>query len=298
MVNPYFITQRNTGEPFSKVVDVNGPARTITSTGGNQDLVQNNFISKYYSGTPWNKNISTEGPAGTITTVDSQALVQAFISCYHGNGDNTHSIDSPAPVIAAADITAGVFINRDFKSPTSSSINEPAGAITGVPKLNMVQTDCFVDSGQYTNIPKSIHEPAATITANRKYPYLLTLQYGGQMRGVDKPGPTLLATANKTPVYLVMTETGQPAIQVYETDSEIVLKLKQFMALYGIVDIKMRMLRVDELLQIQGFPKEYNLLGTQSDQKKFIGNSVVPDIVKAWALAMYNNLINDNSLAA
>ncbi len=293
-VNASFITQRNTGEPFSKVVDVNGPARTLTSTGGNQDLVQTNFISKYYSGTPWNKNISTDGPAGTITTVDSQALVQAFISCYHGNGDNTHSVEGPAPVIAAADITAGVFINRDFKSPTSSSIHEPAGAITSVPKLNMIQADCFVDSGQYTNVPKSIHEPAPTITANRKYPYLLTLQYGGQMRSVNKPGPTLLATANKTPVYLVMTETG-PAIEVYETDSPIIVKLKEFMALYGIADIKMRMLRVDELLQIQGFPKEYNLLGTQSDQKKFIGNSVVPDVVKAWALAMHENLIKNQA---
>ena len=46
------------------------------------------------------------------------------------------------------------------------------------------------------------------------------------------------------------------------------------MALYGIVDIKMRMLRIPELKRIMGFPEDYVLVGTQADQKKFIGNAV------------------------
>ncbi len=51
-------------------------------------------------------------------------------------------------------------------------------------------------------------------------------------------------------------------------------KLKEFMALYGIIDIKMRMLRIPELKRIMGFPEDYVLVGTQADQKKFIGNAV------------------------
>lgn len=58
------------------------------------------------------------------------------------------------------------------------------------------------------------------------------------------------------------------------------------MAIFGLVDIKMRMLRVHELLKIQGFPADYTLCGNQSDQKKFIGNSVVPQVVKVWIEAM------------
>lgn len=46
------------------------------------------------------------------------------------------------------------------------------------------------------------------------------------------------------------------------------------MSLYGIVDIKMRMLKIVELLRIMGFPDNYILIGTQADQKKFIGNAV------------------------
>jgi DNA (cytosine-5)-methyltransferase 1 len=46
------------------------------------------------------------------------------------------------------------------------------------------------------------------------------------------------------------------------------------MALYGLVDIKMRMLKIRELKLIMGFPADYKLVGTQADQKKFIGNAV------------------------
>jgi len=40
------------------------------------------------------------------------------------------------------------------------------------------------------------------------------------------------------------------------------------------------------LLPIQGFPLDYVLFGNQSDQKKFIGNSVHPLVPKYWAECM------------
>ena len=42
----------------------------------------------------------------------------------------------------------------------------------------------------------------------------------------------------------------------------------------NIIDIKMRMLKVSELKAIMGFPTDYTLVGTQGEQKKFIGNAV------------------------
>ena len=59
------------------------------------------------------------------------------------------------------------------------------------------------------------------------------------------------------------------------------VKIKEFMALYNIVDIRMRMLKVDELKRIMGFPTDYVLIGTQSEQKKFIGNAVEVNMAKA-----------------
>jgi len=69
------------------------------------------------------------------------------------------------------------------------------------------------------------------------------------------------------------------------------------MAMYGIYDIKMRMLRIDELLKIQGFPNNYILLGNQTQQKKFIGNSVVPIVVTRMAEALINSFTKNKKVA-
>ena len=70
-----------------------------------------------------------------------------------------------------------------------------------------------------------------------------------------------------------------------------------FMVIYSLVDIKMRMLRVLELLKIQGFPDNYQMVGNQSDQKKFIGNSVHPLVPKHWAEALAGRLLKISKAA-
>ena len=64
------------------------------------------------------------------------------------------------------------------------------------------------------------------------------------------------------------------------------IKIKEFMAMYGIVDICMRMLKVDELKRIMGFPSDYILIGTQSEQKKYIGNAVEVNMSTALCEAL------------
>jgi len=116
-------------------------------------------------------------------------------------------------------------------------------------------------------------------------------QYNDKGRSLDRPCFTLIARMDKMPPYLVNVDSGQMVIVINEMDSDIMKKIKEFMALYGIIDIKMRMLKVPELLKIQGFPANYILKGTKADQKKFIGNAVVPVIAKAIAKANANALI-------
>lgn len=126
----------------------------------------------------------------------------------------------------------------------------------------------------FSNVGSSIEEPSQTITANRKWHYLMNPQFNSAGGSVDSPCFTLIARMDKMPPYLVATESGQVAIEIYNNDSPMTVKIKEFMALYGIVDIKMRMLRIPELKRIMGFPEDYVLVGTQADQKKFIGNAV------------------------
>ncbi|KXK53812.1 MAG: C-5 cytosine-specific DNA methylase [Chlorobi bacterium OLB5] len=123
--------------------------------------------------------------------------------------------------------------------------------------------------------------------ASRRHRYIVNPQWGGNGWDVNRPMHTLIARMDKAPPYLVTAESGEIMIQIFDTDSDAMIKIKLFMAAYGIIDIKMRMLKVPELLKIQGFPKKYKLMGNETDKKKFIGNSVVPVVAQRIIEALY-----------
>ena len=54
---------------------------------------------------------------------------------------------------------------------------------------------------------------------------------------------------------------------------------------YAIADIGMRMLQPHELAAAQGFPADYTLIGTKSEQVAKIGNSVCPPVAEALVRA-------------
>lgn len=231
LVKSVFIQQRNSGEPSSKVISVERPARTVTNTGGNQEIVTASHLNTYY-----------------------------------GNG-GVHSIEKPAPTVTTKDRIAKVdvnFIDQQYGTGIAASIEKPIGTITTIPKFNLVKAQ------QY------IFNPA----------------WGGNNGSIDNPCCTVVARQDKAPLYLVSTELGQIIIPVYESDSETMILIKNFMVEFSIVDIKMRMLNIPELKQIQGFPKDYKLIGTQTEQKKFIGNAVEVNQAKALVQNNYNSLIN------
>ena len=107
---------------------------------------------------------------------------------------------------------------------------------------------------------------------------------------MEEPCHVVIARQDKAPLYVITCSEGPVAVPVYEDDCEWTIKLKEFMALYNICDIKMRMLKVLELKKIQGFPADYILLGNQTDQKKFIGNAVHPLVPKFWIEAFNKRL--------
>lgn len=244
----------------------------VVATQGRLGVAQVCFLSKQFSGHPESKNVSVEEPAGAITCRDHHA----FISAYYGNGNN-HSVELPAPTVTTKDrftLVESHFLDMQYGNGTPTSINVPAGTVTTNPKFNIVTCKPWIMNTAFSNIGSSIDEPSQTITANRKWHYLMNPQFNSAGGSVDSPCFTLIARMDKMPPYLVATESGQVAIEIYSNDSPMTVKIKEFMALYGIVDIKMRMLRILELKKIMGFSEDYVLIGTQADQKKFIGNAV------------------------
>jgi DNA (cytosine-5)-methyltransferase 1 len=107
---------------------------------------------------------------------------------------------------------------------------------------------------------------------------------------IDNPCFTLIARMDKMPPYLITTKEGAVGIAIYETDTPWTRKVKEFMAMYGIVDICMRMLKIDELKRIMGFPTDYVLVGTQAEQKKYIGNAVEVNMSRVLCEALCKKL--------
>lgn len=221
------------------------------------------FLMKNFSGDDKSKCISIEQPAGTVTCKDHHS----FVTVYNGNGNNV-SIDEPAPTLTTKDrlgiVHVARFLDQQYGQGTPTSISRPCSTITAVPKQSLVSV------------------------------YLMNPQYGWPVYDTERPCPTIIARQDKRPMYAIFTQNGPSYLEESEGDSETMRSMKAFCRKYGIADIKMRMLRIDELLSIMGFPRNYALLGTKSENKKYIGNAVECGISKQLCEALYA-AHNDNS---
>ena len=222
-------------------------------------LVKAQFLSKQFSGDPMSKNQGIDRPAGTVTCKDHHA----FVTAYYGNGFN-QSVDEPAPTVTTKDRIALVtsqFLDNQYGKSKPTSIEAPPPTLLNNPKQKVVSAQ-----------------------------YLMNPQFASAGGSIDKPCFTLIARMDKMPPYLVSTEQGV-GIAIYNDDSPMTRKVKEFMAMYGIIDIKMRMLKIVELKRIMGFPEDYTLIGTQAEQKKFIGNAVEVNMSRVLCEALCEKLL-------
>lgn len=230
----------------------------VVATQNRLGLVSTSFLSKQFGGSPEGKNIGVDEPAGTITCRDHHA----FISVHYGHGYN-HSVDVPAATLTTKDRLALVsthFLDMQYGNGTPASVDTAAATLTTNPKHKLVSV--------------------------RKWHYLVNPQFSSSGGSVDDPCFTLIARMDKRPPSFVTVERGALRVEIYDTDSPMTVKIKEFMRLYSIVDIYMRMLRIDELKLIQGFPADYVLIGTQAEQNKFLGNAVEVTIARKWCEAL------------
>lgn len=176
-------------------------------------------------------------------------------------------IDEPCPTVACQNrlgIANVSFLSKAFSGEPyhkNQSIDAPCTAVLTIPKQKVV--DCFLMNPQFNSA-------------------------GGD---INKPCFTLIARMDKMPPYLISTEKGI-GIRIFETDTEMTCKIKEFMAMYGIIDIKMRMLNIQELKRIMGFPDSYILVGTQAEQKKYIGNAVEVNMSKVLCESLCAALVS------
>ncbi len=299
LVSANFFYHNHGGAPQSKVWDIDRPTRTITTTP-NQRIVKTVFLNKYFR---TGGALSIDEPGPTLTTKDrlSKIETQFLANQYNGGGQLT-SIDGPAPTITTnpkSKLTKIQLLDQQYGNSKPTNLENPIGSIPTNPKHNLITAYPWVLNTNYNNVGRSVEEPNATITASRHYHYLVNPQFSSKGADIELPAPTIIARQDKKPMYLVQCDVSSDfAVPVYEDDSPTMVKIKEFMAIYGIADIKMRMLNIPELLRIQGFPKGYKLRGTKTQQKKYIGNAVVPVIAQKLVESNYLALEKYNQAAA
>lgn len=291
------------------VSQVDRPCPTVP-TKDRFNYVQPMFLSMYYGGD--NHAGSIDKPAPTLRTKDCCSLVNPRFLCSYKFKDDGKDINLPSPTILTKDrlsLVSPSFIDQQFGQSSAASTDKPLGAITANPKYSLVTP--WLMNTSFGNTGSSINEPSQVITANRKWHYLVNPQYKSAGGDVNTPCFTLIARMDKMPPYLAECTTelkdipsfiridGNVVIyEIYDTDSPMTVKIKEFMALYGILDIKMRMLKIPELKRIMGFPEEYKLIGTQADQKKFIGNAVEVTMARVLCEAVSKKLRELRKVAA
>ncbi len=294
------VTATHLGTYYGKagVHSVESPSPTLT-TKDRVSVVDADFLVDYqYKSTAR----SLEDPGPTLLTKDKFALVKAeFIDEQYGNSTGV-SADEPAgaltvnPKLALVQ-TEGYFMDKQYGTGVAQSIEQPAGSVTTSNKFSVVKMDRFIMDTSFNNVGKSIDEPSNTILACRKAQYLVNAEisdfifnpgWGSNSQSASDPCCTVIARQDKAPLSYVSTVYGNGIIYIYEDDSPTMIKIKEFMAEYGIIDIKMRMLLIKELKRIQGFPEDYILIGTKTEQKKYIGNAVEVTMATALTLACYN----------
>lgn len=231
------------------------------------------FIVKYNS---MNKNgkykaPSLDNPCPVVSCQNRLGIACVdFLQGYYGNG-RTHSIDSPSPTVTTKDRFAKVscFLDMQYGNGQGMSIAAPAGTVTTSPKHNLV-------------------------TCN----WLLNPQFNSRGSSIEQPCFTLIARMDKAPPYLISANHGDLVTRFNSLDSPMMKKIKMFMVIHGIKDIKMRMLNVTELKMIMGFPSDYTLIGTQAEQKKYIGNAVEVNMSRALCQALSEALVYEYKVTA
>ena len=279
----------------------------VVSTKDRLALVKPQFIDANFGSS---RPVSADQPLGTLTTKDKYSIVSCdpFIDQQYGNSKPA-AINNPLGSLTSNPkynlVSCKPFIVNSFSGGGQHlNIDKPCSTLLSVPKQNLVTCGWLMDTN-FGNTGSRLDSPSGVITANHKWHYLVNPQYKNAGKGINDPCFTLIARMDKMPPSIATIETeltkdlpsfiriedNAVIYEIYESDSPALVAIKEFMAMYGIKDIKMRMLKIPELLQIMGFPVTYKLIGTKAEQKKYIGNAVETTMAKVMCEALVGKLI-------
>jgi len=246
------------GKPFilnlthgGRVENIDEPFKTITGAHRGEKALVAPWIGKAYTGS---EGSAADAPLGTITTgggasCDHHAVCVAWIAKHYG-GVVGHQMEMPLGTVTGVDHHSLCVARSGFLTKANSHGWDRNGG-----------PSTPLDAPTWTIVGK---DPTALVTADagEETPDRLVAwieryySSGGHSSDLQLPLPT---------------------ITTLDRMSLVVARLREL----RIVDIGMRMLQPRELARAQGFPDDYQLPGTKSQQVHRIGNSVCPHVAAA-----------------
>ena len=166
---------------------------------------------------------------------------------------NAPGIEEPCPVVSTQNrlgVACVSFLSKVYSGDPMSkniSVEGPAGTVTC--KDHHVFLTAYYGNGHN----HGVNGPAPTLTTNDRLAFI-DMQYGnGTPSDINHP-----SNDNNMLPFIHQTEE-RLVYEIYESDSPMTKNIKEFMAIYGIVNITMRMLRVLLKLHQVNYVDETNL---------------------------------------
>ncbi len=282
------------GDDDSRIRPLSKPMVT-QHAGGNRTAIVHPYIVRL------NKNCGAESIDAPISTVTAggqhHALVQPFVVKMRSHA-TAGSVDEPLSTITGHTVNhllATPYIVPIQNNGKPQTLDKPLP--TQTTKNHMAMVTPFIMTEQANNAPRSIEKPIRAQTTVRKdfvcTPLVIGQQACAAARPATEPCPTI-ATAGAVRMITPMVFDNANGGVLVGSDKPIntVTAKDNHMAAFPIqlpdgrlLDVFLRMLKVDELAAAHSFPKGYIFTGTKTEQTKQIGNSVPVRTAKALVLA-------------
>lgn len=210
-----------------------------------------------------------------------------FVFRYMSGSGHVHSQDNPCVTLCTQKnlyLATSKFMDNYFGRGYATSIDEPCGTLCTkqqrFPVTAVFMANYYSGGGQLTRLSC----PCLTLTTNPKS-HLVTASY---IRAMMRPKSKGLVYSVETFKYAY---AGYPVYNLPAPgDTAAMIDLKNIMKARGIADICMRPITVKESLLVMGFPEDYKLFGTQTQQRKWIGNAVEVNMAGHMAQALADSM--------
>lgn len=300
-----------------RLASLEDPLATLTADpeGGDRVLVAPTLACLTHQGADSSRAESLDAPVKTITAAHRGERALVACTLQHNKGSIGRAADAPLGTataknhhaLLAASLVQLCYGERDGQAPRVLNLDRPLGTVVaGGCKAGLVAAFLARNNGTTAgkeNPGRDLERPAGTITETDTHglaAVFLDKLHGSARAGVpvDGPCPTVAAGGGRGGGHAALVAaflikyygTGGQWAKLAESEPMHTIVSKARMGLvtveidgeeWAVVDIGMRMLTPRELARAQGFPEDYVLTGTKSEQIARIGNSVSPPPARA-----------------